>query len=187
MNNTRAYTGTIAAAGLAAFVIFNATPVLAGSYGSSAVADSNVSNQQAAQGTVWCERLDASVTESLFRQMDCGSGEVGIARPAVAGERVTNRGQSIFDRFPHNRKAPAASTDSDSDIVTTVSTTPTSGDPDGPTAGDPDEPTKGDPDTGGPDTDGPDTGGPDKNVPDTDGPTNDGPDTDNPKDVTKTF
>lgn len=147
-----------------AVLLLAPTPLIAGGYGSTAVADSNVSNQQAAQGMVWCERLDASVTESLFRQMDCGSEAAGIARPAVAGERITNRRPSLFERFPHNRKAPAASTDSDSDTVTSVSTTPTAGDPntDGPT-------------TGGPDKDGPTT-------PTTGDPTKDEPKDEKPKD-----
>ncbi len=150
-------------AGIAAVLLSSPTPLVAGGYGSSAVADSQVSNQTAAQGTVWCERLDASVTESLFRQMDCGSGSAGFASPAVAGERVTNRrsGGSIFQRFPHTRGvATVTSGDSDSDMLTNVSSNPT-GDPstDDPSTGDPTtgDPTADDPqDPGTPTTDEPD-------------------------------
>lgn len=145
---------------IAAVILLSPTPLVAGGYGSTAVADAQVSNQQVAQGTVWCERLDASVTESLFRQMDCGSGSAGFASPAVAGERVTNGG-GFFQRFPHRRgETTVTSGDSDSDMLTSVSGSPTNGDPN--TGG----PSTDDPNTDDPNTDGPVTGTPITEEPD---------------------
>ncbi|AZQ66846.1 hypothetical protein EF888_06655 [Silicimonas algicola] len=69
-------------------------PLLAGGYGAAGVSDANVGQQSAQGSQVYCERLDASVPEDLYAQMDCGPS--GVARSAVAPERITNGGIAGF-------------------------------------------------------------------------------------------
>jgi hypothetical protein len=77
-------------------------PLAAGSFGSAGTEDARV-GRYAGQTTIWCERLEASVPEQLFRDLDCGSDE-SVVRDAVAGERVTNRGGGLVGLLgPHIR------------------------------------------------------------------------------------
>ena len=90
----------------------------AGSYGTAGVSDDKVGRATASADTVWCERIEARVSRTLFAQMDCGD-TVG-ASSAVAGERITNGRRTLKDFFTVKRngpvKDPKESDDPDSPI-----------------------------------------------------------------------
>lgn len=99
---------------IAVAVSFAALPMtaVAGGYGTAGVADDSVS-QYAAQGTVFCPRLEEQVPERLYADMDCG-GTTGMARSAVAPDRVENRpGLGNFFRNLRHEPRPSIRTDDD--------------------------------------------------------------------------
>lgn len=127
------------AAAIASLTVTSApTTLVAGSYGSAGVSDAEV-GRYAGQATVWCERLDANVPERLFRQMDCGAPDDGIARSAVAGERVNNRSRGLgglFGNFRHVRGNTIDTDDDDPPRNLRTTQTPTDDDEPTPVASD---------------------------------------------------
>ena len=88
-----------------AMLAFAACPtfLVAGGYGTAGVSDANV-GQQTAQTQVWCQKLESEVPANLHAQLDCGPATAGIARSAVADDRITNdrpRGGGLFGLGPH--------------------------------------------------------------------------------------
>jgi len=140
----RIYTNGFAGA-VVALTLSLPTPLVAGSYGSAGVSDAPV-GRYAGQATVWCERLDASVPESLFREMECGASDDGIARSAVAGERVTNRSRGFLGGLlgPHVRGTNIPTDDDEPERTVRSTPTPTeddNGDPTPIASNDPPTPT----------------------------------------------
>lgn len=97
---------------LAAFVACPSM-LVAGSYGTAGVQDAAV-GQQSAQAEVWCQKLETEVPANLYAEMDCGSA-TGVARSAVADNRITNRFslRDLFVRRP--QPLPDLRDDSDED------------------------------------------------------------------------
>lgn len=168
---------TVRAVALAACIAFP-SPMLAGSYGDTAIREGNVTNTARNTATVPCARLNANVPASLAAEMDCS---IGQATPRVAGERVRNNPiANFFDRFPNERRQQE---DDDDDNTPTnrniVSADPTSDGSEDPTPTNSNDPTPengNDPD-GGND---PDVGN------DPDGGSDPAPDGDNDPDMTDT-
>lgn len=89
------------AAKAGAVALFGLVPgaLMAGGYGNTAVMEGRVGQSASAGDTVWCQRLKEDIPVSLYGQMDCGPAQVGTARAAVAGDRVTNRPTTLRDFF----------------------------------------------------------------------------------------
>lgn len=96
---------------------------IAGGYGSAGVADAEV-KQYAAQSGIWCQSLEANIPESLFAEMDCN--ETGVARSAVAGERVTNtRTRGLFGLPAHEPRSRTEPQDDSAPSILVRSRQPT--------------------------------------------------------------
>ncbi len=100
--------------------------VSAGGYGTAGVSDANV-GQQVAQGGIWCPALEATISETLYTQMDCEGGP----RDAVAGERITNERRGLFGIFGAHEPRPSVQNDDDDPAPRVTRNQPTPNTPSG--------------------------------------------------------
>ena len=108
LENPAAFIATVAMA----LVPFSS---LAGGYGSAGVADATVSQYRDID-SVWCQKLEANIPAELFGQMDCGQAATGVARSAVADDRITNRDSLGLRNFLSNfRHIPGRTIPTDDD------------------------------------------------------------------------